>query len=258
MMINNAIEYQKMNQVEANHFWYKTLHLKVLNILKNKPKDIAILDIGCGTGGLIKKIIAAGFNNVTGIDFSDHAIFYCQQSHLNVTQGDIRKIQNWPIFGQKYDIIICNDVLYQFEENVIQKIANKLGILLKTNGLLITNNQSLAAFKGTHDIAVGSQVRFNRKQLNTIFEQNNFDNISKFQHFWPFLLSPLIFATRFFQRISMVINKNSNTIESDVNLPPKVINLLFFLICKLDQQLPFKGFWGSSIFSVYCHRGSSS
>ncbi len=257
MMINNAPEYQKMNEVEANHFWYKTLHNKVLEILKNKPKDIAILDIGCGTGGLIKKIIAAGFNNISGIDFSEHAIFYCQQSHLKVKQGDIRKIQEWSIYGKKYDIIICNDVLYQFEESVIRKIAKDLSILLNTNGILITNNQSLAAFKGTHDIAVGSQLRFNKKQLNAIFKQNNLDNISKFQHFWPFFLSPLIFITRFIQRISLVINKNSTTIKSDVNLPPKIINSLFFLICKLEQKLPFRGFWGSSIFSVYCHRGSS-
>jgi len=52
-MLDRKQEYERMADVEMDHWWYQTLHSQVLNILEAvfPTKNISILDAGCGTGG---------------------------------------------------------------------------------------------------------------------------------------------------------------------------------------------------------------
>jgi 2-polyprenyl-3-methyl-5-hydroxy-6-metoxy-1,4-benzoquinol methylase len=83
-MISNFKEYEKMAFVEKKLWWYRILHEKVLkSVIDNQiPKKDFILDLGCGTGGLLEKLIALGYNNVKGIDTSDFAIDFCKKKVL--------------------------------------------------------------------------------------------------------------------------------------------------------------------------------
>lgn len=54
-MLAKEKEYIKMAKAERNHWWYRNLHYLVLDTIKNRfsRRDIAIIDAGCGTGGVI-------------------------------------------------------------------------------------------------------------------------------------------------------------------------------------------------------------
>ncbi len=79
-MINNPAEYEKMALVEHTLWWYKVLHEKVLKtLLAHKiRKDTLIVDLGCGTGGLLQKLSEAGYQ-AQGIDISESAIDFCKK-----------------------------------------------------------------------------------------------------------------------------------------------------------------------------------
>lgn len=75
-----------------------------------KYKANSILDIGCGYGIKLKKIILPVCNNIVGVDVK-HAIDFCKREHNfgRWFEDDIEK----PEFAldQKFDIIICSDVI---------------------------------------------------------------------------------------------------------------------------------------------------
>ncbi|MEW6717958.1 MAG: class I SAM-dependent methyltransferase [Chloroflexota bacterium] len=53
----------------------------VLSILKNIPREVRILDVGCGNGALLRELIRCGYSgHYTGIDFSETLIEEASQS----------------------------------------------------------------------------------------------------------------------------------------------------------------------------------
>ncbi len=132
-MLKNTKEYQAMFEVEEHLWWYKILHEKVLNALKEnfgKNRSLKILDAGCGTGGMLLKLIKNEYSNCEGFDFNFDAVNFSKLRSLNVQTCDITSFNG--VFEENtFDVIICNDVLYQFEEEEIKAILRNFSKLLK-------------------------------------------------------------------------------------------------------------------------------
>lgn len=250
-MLSNDHEYQKMFDAETQLWWYKILHEKILNILNQNfsEKTINILDAGCGTGGLQLFLIKNGYKNIEGFDYSEAAVALCKSRNLNVHQADITSLSEKSI--EKFDVIICNDVMYQFDNESITKILNDLSSRLKKGGLLISNNQAFNIFSGIHDIAVGSKQRFNIKTLQNLIKKSQLDLKIISYNYWSFLLSPLILTARIFQKIQIKLGViDLKNVKSDVSLPPNFLNHLFYKTVKLEERLIKNSPFGSSILVI--------
>lgn len=252
-MLINHDEYKAMYEVEENLWWYRILHLKTLNaIQKNfgKNPDIKILDAGCGTGGMMKYLIENGFKNVEGFDFNQSAVDFSLSRQLKVSQKDITKLENsFP--SNTFDVIISNDVLYQFETFEIERIFKNINEYLKPGGIFISNNNAFQVFSGTHDIAVGSKRRFVLSDFHDYIKNISTLVILKY-HYWSFLLSPLILVVRTLQRIQLKMGKiDLSTIKSDVSLPGNFVNAIFYSLLKFESNYLPKFPFGSSLFIIF-------
>ena len=246
-MINRPDEYKKMISVENSHWWYKILHLKCeLGIKKyfSSNKQVSILDIGCGTGGLMTYLDNLGYLNLSGFDFSEIAVNECQKKKFFVWQGDVKNLNS---ISKKFDIIICNDVLYFLNDSEMSLFFKEVNILLNLNGILIFNLPAFKNFSGIHDVAVGINKRYTKNDIIAYIDKANYQ--IKEMHYWPFFLSPIIFIARTYQRLCLKM-KMFNKIESDVRMPNKYINYLLFKISLLEQYFYNKNKFGSSIFTI--------
>lgn len=250
-MLIDSDEYKKLHEVEGKLWWFLILHQKVLEQIKAHfvDKTISILDAGCGTGGLLEKLKAEGYSQLQGFDFSDDAVKFTNQrgfpvKKINILECDTHFTPN------QFDVIISNDVCYQFDDVELEQLLKNLFKILKPNGIIISNNQALNAFRGIHDIAVGAKRRFNRND----FRNNAIINQSaelKTLTYWSFFLAPLIFAIRFSQRIKLkLIGESNSKITSDVKLPSNFINRFFYKLVNSERNLPFCSPFGSSLFVV--------
>ena len=80
------IEYEKRyHEVETENWWFVSRRRYLLDILKSKPKDSKILDIGCSSGIFLKDLERIGFKmeNLFGIDISEKAIVNCKNSDFH-------------------------------------------------------------------------------------------------------------------------------------------------------------------------------
>ncbi len=84
-MIGKPSEYEAMARCEKELWWYRSLH--DITLLKMKAHSIepsaTILDAGCGTGGMMQKLLSHGYQNVVGFDYSTDAVRYSTNSGLN-------------------------------------------------------------------------------------------------------------------------------------------------------------------------------
>jgi SAM-dependent methyltransferase len=244
-MIDRKIEYLKMASVEEALWWYRSLHKRVLDSLSaiRCPADAAILDAGCGTGGLMQVLRKRGFRNVRGFDLSTDALEICGERGLEVRKGDITQIDG--VYGESFDAVISNDVLCYLDEAQTLSTIGKVHSVLKPGGVFMGNLPAFRAFGGIHDISVGIRRRTTRKEFMKSVDPGQFEALS--MAYWPFLLSPAVFFTRFFQRIKIRFDRNL-VVKSDIDLPPRWINQFLFRLVSAENAVPGRKPWGSSLF----------
>ena len=131
-------EYATMFRVEETHWWYSALHRLVFQALEAELpdwQDKQILDVGCGTGAILKRLGNPERN--VGIDLAPEAISFCRQRGLdNVRQGDICAL---PFKDASFDAVICSSVLHHGWVRDVTSAIRELHRVLRAGGLLLLN-----------------------------------------------------------------------------------------------------------------------
>ena len=249
MLNSSEEEFKVMYEAEEKLWWYRILHEKILAEIQVKfalKTDISILDIGCGTGGLLNFLLQHNYTNLQGIDYSEHSIHFSKLRNLDVQKLNIEKLQTaFPT--QKFDVIICNDVFYCLDKIQIINALHDIEILLKPNGIFLSNNNAFNIFYGTHDIAVGGKWRFTLKDFQEFTAKTSL-NI-QYHSYWTWVLSPLVLMVRIAQQIQLKLGLiDTSKLVSDVRVPPDWLNEIFYKIVKMEEKILKNGFFGSSLF----------
>lgn len=240
-------EYRRMAQVETDLWWYRSLHADLLDMLRTRfgaTRDIRILDAGCGTGGFLRYLRRHGYAHCAGLDVSPLAVAFCREQGLEVQQGSIANEAELTRSG-KVDVIVAMDVICSLPDDAQRadffRTASKL---LNDGGLLLVQTPAFRSLGGIHDLAVGVNKRYTKGEMRALLTLAGIDACSL--RYRLMLLTPLVWVTRSLQRLRLRFMRNVN-IESDVTLPPPVINTLLFHLQRIeDRWLPFRPF-GTSL-----------
>ncbi len=174
------------------------------------PKDVAILDYGCGIGQFLYFLKKEGFKNIIGIDVSKTQIDIAFKMQPDV---DFRHVENATKFLQenteKYNVVVLNDVLEHIEVqntiNLMKNIYNSIRpggvVIIKTINSAYPFGSSLRYIDMTHTTA------FHKKSLIQLLRHVGFKDISYFQeeigiyNFLFFLKKIVVFAVRIFVKL---------------------------------------------------------
>lgn len=257
-MIGRSEEYAKMFALEGQLWWYRSLHERVETAIQERfgqRTDMSILDVGCGTGGLLDFLRRRGYTNLRGIDGSPDALAFCRERALPVTAVDLTKLDQFEP-ETAYDVVVCNDVFCYFMEAELPPLLAGLAHRLKPTGILLSNNNAFGAFAGQHDIAVGILRRFTLADFKPLLSTAGLciDQST----YWSFVLSPLILLMRQWQRLELKLGwQTPEQAQSDVYLPSAWVNETLYRIVWAEQKLLRRTPFGSSLFMVASSRGKT-
>lgn len=242
-----ASEYVRMAEVEAEMWWYTTLHASLVATIEQvfgANRDLRILDAGCGTGGFLRYLRSAGYTNCIGLDISAIAVDFSRKQGFDVIQGSISDTATLAEVG-KVDVIVSMDVICSLPDELqrVQFLRDAAG-LLKPGGLMLVQTPAFACLGGIHDLAVGVNKRYTKTEMRALLVQAGIHHYRL--RYRVLLLAPLIFITRSLQRLRLRI-ANAPVIESDVTLPTPLVNALLASLQRCeDRWLPLRPF-GSSL-----------
>jgi SAM-dependent methyltransferase len=186
-------EYEVMFRVEETHWWYRALHRLIFDTLEQQLPDWrekAILDAGCGTGAILKRLGSA--QSSVGVDLAPEAISFCHERGLtNVQQADITAL---PFADASFDAVICLSVLCQQRVRDAGEAVRELGRVLRPNGLLLLNVPAFRFLHSPHDVAVMTARRFTKSEIRSLLQENGF--VVRRLTYWTTLLFPLAVLAR--------------------------------------------------------------
>ncbi|VVA44361.1 conserved hypothetical protein [Candidatus Roizmanbacteria bacterium] len=242
-MVMEKTEYKNIFDNERTHFYYVGTHNAVitfLNLYLKKKRNNIILDAGCGTGLLMKKMNS--FGKIYGIDASSEALKLAKKN--NITKTKKASVEKIPFKDNCFDAIVSIDVLYHKEVKSDLAALMEFKRVLKPGGILIVKNPAHNWLRGSHDIIIHTKRRYSKKEFENKLNRAGLE-IIKLSYINLFFL-PLAILKRLTE--SLLKAKP----ESDVQSLPKSINRLLVNIYNLEtkfltkSEIPF----GLSLFAV--------
>ena len=182
---------------EARHWWFVGRRRIVGSLLQDRlgtRRDLRILDVGCGTGGMLPLLAAHG--RVTGIDPAPAAIHYAKQRYEGTAELLEVDFPHELPPGRNYDLVTLFDVLEHLDDDAGALLA--VASLLRPGGLLLITVPALSSLWSPHDVINQHRRRYTRGELRQRVEGAGFllERLSYFNS----LLFPAVFSARQLRR----------------------------------------------------------
>jgi len=221
------IEYEAMHTQEQRFWWYRALHeiiVSRLQMLELSP-SCRLLDAGCGTGGLLKKIRASFPRaQLVGLEYHTAGIQYLRHfEHAQVVNGNINKL---PFADHYFDVITLTDVLYHSNIDPRGCLQECLRVL-KPGGHLLVNVAAYPWMLSNHDKQVHTRERYTARKLRQQLQENGFN--VRHAGYWNSLLFPLMVAHR--------LTAGKIKQQSDVEELPEWQNNFLYRVIHFEQYL---------------------
>jgi len=219
-------EYDKLLVVEDTMWWFRGLHANLLATyrLRNQNSTGRIIDIGCGTGGLLSKIADAVPTAWSmGLDMDEAAAGVARAKAARpVCVGSVNAL---PFESEVFDVVFSADVLCHAgvdEEQAVREFYR----CLSPDGILVLNLPAYPWLLSDHDHAVSNVRRFTRKGTRSLLDKAGFADI-RVVH-WNSILFPLMLVRR------MLVSSGG---RSDVEAYPRPIEYIFRSTMRLENLL---------------------
>ncbi len=238
-------EYEAMARLEMSLWWYRALHDKVLCSLRRRTEGregIALLDAGCGTGGLLSVLHRAFPDwSLHGIDISEIAVQYARKaSPADIRQGSVTEM---PYPDASFDVVVSTDVMYHraVDPDVMLKECCRI---LRPGGLLQLNLPAYEWLRSYHDEHVQTGQRYTLGSLSTAMHGHPLKRL-KGTYWNALLFLPLVLK----RKLSSTSQEHSDVSE----FPPWLDTICYGLMSLENGWICHGGYlpFGSSVFAIY-------
>ena len=223
-------EYQNIFENEEKHFYYVTIHSLVLGLIGKYVRvgPRKILDAGCGTGGLLKKLCA--FGEASGVDISPEAIKYSRKRGLVLKCAGVT---NLPFPEESFDVVTSIDVIYHKAVGDDVEALKEMRRVLKEEGVLILRVPANKYLLSAHDREVHTARRYSKKDIGDKMTKAGF-HIKQISYV-GMVLFPLSLVKILLERIF------GNASSSSIDSLPSWINWCFTQVLMLENRLILSG-----------------
>lgn len=168
------LHYDAMSSLEESHWWHLARQRIIPDWLGRQLKRLGftrklkILDLGCGTGKMLK--VLKQFGETTGLDSSHKAIAHAKAKAVGkVVFGDAAKL---PFKKDSFDVVTAMELLEHIKDD--SGALREWRRVLKPGGVLFVTAPAYMWMWGPADKFAHHQRRYTRGQLVTLLKRNGF------------------------------------------------------------------------------------
>jgi SAM-dependent methyltransferase len=151
--------YDELRGREDRHWWYRSLRGLVLERLAGCGR---VLDVGCGTGGMLALLGAPA----TGVDISGRALDHARRRGL--TRLALASAAALPFPDASFDAVLALDVLYHRAVPDEARALAEFARVVRPGGFVVLHAAAHPALARAHDRAVHGARRHTRRGLGAL------------------------------------------------------------------------------------------
>jgi len=173
-------DYYKRYNLDYSNTYQEYLNIEIMNFFPNN-QDIKVLDLGCGTGFLLKSLIKR-YKSVYGIDVSPD-----MPNKINIKDKNLKKLavgdaENIKFPDNFFDVIVYRGVLHHLENPELA--LNEAHRVLKKGGIIVALENCSDSFiiKAIRNVIYrdrnkfsDSHKSFNSASFLNMFEMSSFE-----------------------------------------------------------------------------------
>jgi SAM-dependent methyltransferase len=224
-------EYNRMAAVEDTLWWYRAMHDGLVDRLESLslPAGACVLDAGCGTGGLLRRIgqTMPGLARI-GLEYDAQAAgIAAAWSGAMMLSGTVNDM---PFPAGKFDVVVSADVLCHRRVDEVAALA-EVHRCLRPGGSLLLNLPAYAFMKSIHDRRVHNSRRYTVKGARRLVGKAGFRVVGS--GYW----NTLLFAPMLLHRLTT----GRISAESDVRIFPPWLDWLCYGISRVERRMANTG-----------------
>jgi SAM-dependent methyltransferase len=236
--------YEQHAVLERDHWWFVARRAIIEAVLIRRlggPAPRQILDVGCGTGGMLPML--SRFGAVRGIEGERLALERC---HTSFGQFDVRPGQvpdDVPTDGS-FDVVTAFDVIEHIDDD--DGALKSMGSAVRPGGTVVVTVPALSWLWSDHDVVNGHKRRYSRRRLADALERAGLDVVAV--SYFNTVLLPIVVVARLAQHL----RRRPVAPHSDFTMPAGWVNrvLTRLMVCERSvvarQGLPI----GVSLIAV--------
>jgi ubiquinone/menaquinone biosynthesis C-methylase UbiE len=224
-------EYLRNFEIENRNWWFVGVRKMVHRLIKRSGIGTIYrcLDIGCGTGALLKELTPLT-EELWGLDLAPPALSYCVERGFPEDHLILGTADNTPFNDNYFDVITAIGIIEHLDDD--DKFLKEVYRILRPGGVLILLTSSFAYLWSEHDEANQHKRRYFLKNLEGRLRANHFETIT-FSHFNFFLfpvIAPILLLNRLFR-------KKDREARRIMPRPPWPINQALIQLLSLESFL---------------------
>ncbi|MEO7573745.1 MAG: class I SAM-dependent methyltransferase [Acidimicrobiales bacterium] len=221
--------YEEHAQLESDHWWFvgrrDILESVLTRYLPTSGAD-RILDVGCGTGGMLPML--AQFGTVEGMEGEPLAVEHCQATYrgFDVRVGQIPA--DVPADGT-FDLVTAFDVIEHLDDDV--GALRALRSAVRPGGTVAVTVPALQWLWSDHDTVNGHRRRYTRRRLREALDAADLDVVHV--SYFNMVLLPIVATARLAQRVRGPVVAPS----SDFSMPSPRLNRLLTGVLRWERSM---------------------
>lgn len=218
----NTEEYERMHRLEDSYWWFVGRHHLIQTFLWEKygaQNRLTVLDIGCGTGAMSRKLSRWG--TVVSADFSPLALSFSRRRNLTrLCAADAMRL---PFQEASFDLVIALDILEHLPDDAAALC--EVHRVLKPGGRILATVPAYPSLWSGHDVALMHFRRYVAREVRQRFAAAGL-RVEKLSYAMT-LLYPIVWLVR---RWSRLCGQNAPPKASLVPVPGFANRLLVGLL----------------------------
>jgi SAM-dependent methyltransferase len=232
-----AHKFDLMRRLEREHWWFRAKRELVRQAVARHEAACGVaVDVGCGTGEVVRLLRAAGFGPVVGTDLSHYALTLAAPAIGDAGSVGAARAEALPFADGSVACLTSLDVVEHLDDDVAA--LREYARVLRPDGVMVLAVPAYMWAWSDHDVVLGHRRRYTRRTLlATAGEAGLTVHRCTYFHSW---LAPLAFLLR---RTPLRRLIKSDAEEASFVSP--VVNRLLILLVALERfvarraDLPF-------------------
>jgi SAM-dependent methyltransferase len=158
----NEEEFRLLDEIEEDHWWFVGKRMILRALLRDLPNGSKLLDLGCGTGGVLRDWMDRSV--CVGVDRSGLALAICARRGFDtLARADLTRL---PFRQESFDAVLLIDVIEHLDDDVA--FLRSAAELVGPGARVVISVPAFQMLWSQHDVTFQHRRRYRASQLERV------------------------------------------------------------------------------------------